>query len=63
MLNEEIFEANDIVSFCLRLLQERIIKSGLTVKVDLPRESIRIFGDPVRIKQAALNIIEPAFPE
>jgi signal transduction histidine kinase len=59
-LSRETVEVADLVARAVETVQPLIVERGHHLVLDVARESIRVFGDPLRLTQAVGNVLSNA---
>lgn len=59
-LSREVVEVADLVARAVETVQPLIVERGHRLSLDVARESIRVFGDPLRLTQAVGNVLSNA---
>jgi signal transduction histidine kinase len=59
-LSRETVEVADLVARAVETVQPLIVERGHHLALDVARESIRVFGDPLRLTQAVGNVLSNA---
>ncbi|HEY2398822.1 MAG TPA: response regulator [Steroidobacteraceae bacterium] len=59
-LSRETVEVADLVARAVETVQPLIVEHGHRLTLDVARESIRVFGDPLRLTQAVGNVLSNA---
>jgi signal transduction histidine kinase len=59
-LSRETVEVADLVARAVETVQPLIVERGHRLTLDVARESIRVFGDPLRLTQAVGNVLSNA---
>src|SRR3569833_1197873 len=59
-LSREIVEVADLVARAVETVQPLIVERGHRLTLDVAPESIRVFGDPLRLTQAVGNVLSNA---
>jgi signal transduction histidine kinase len=59
-LSRETVEVADLVARAVETVQPLIVDRGHRLTLDVARESIRVFGDPLRLTQAVGNVLSNA---
>ena len=59
-LSRETVEVADLVARAVETVQPLIVERGHRLTLDVARESIRVFGDPLRLTQALGNVLSNA---
>jgi len=59
-LSRETVEVVDLVARAVETVQPLIVERGHRLTLDVARESIRVFGDPLRLTQAVGNVLSNA---
>ncbi len=59
-LSRETVEVADLVARAVETVQPLIVERGHRLTLDVARDSIRVFGDPLRLTQAVGNVLSNA---
>jgi signal transduction histidine kinase len=57
LLNDDEVDITDIIRSCERMLRTRAQKAELLISVDIPDGPLRVRGDPRRLKQILINLM------
>lgn len=57
LLNDDEVDITDIIRSCERMLRTRAQKAELLISVDIPDVPLRVRGDPRRLKQILINLM------